>query len=156
MANGAIILATALPAAFFISAIPSIAAVSWKARRAPLEANQAILEDIKFIKGHTRPREPVAIISLNQGVLHGHTNTRSAIEGPGLAEMIRRTDLERQIDALVQRGPDKLFIGTDLDQAAENGLLGTNIQVDMNKIRSAYDLDETMPGGRLIFLKRRR
>jgi hypothetical protein len=68
---------------------------------------------------------------------------------------IRRVDLDRQIDALVKRGPEKLFLGINLDHAAEAGLLGTNIPIDMDKILTACDKVEIMPGGRIIFLKHR-
>jgi hypothetical protein len=38
-----------------------------------------------------------------QGILYGHTGTTAAIEGPGIAEMIRRVDLECQIDGLLKK-----------------------------------------------------
>src|SRR5439155_24618828 len=111
--------------------------------------------DIDFIRSKTFPAEPVAIIAIDQGILYGHTGTTAAIEGPGVAEMIRRGDLERQIDGLLKKGPEKLFIGTNLDNAAGAGLLITNIPINMDRLRTVYPIVETAPGGRLVYLRRR-
>lgn len=151
----AIVIATALPAAFLISAVPSVVQIAFSTRNASPEDNRAVLEDIKFIKARTAPHEPVAILAVDQGVLYGHTQTYAAIEGPSVAEMIRRVDLERQIDGLIKRGPEKLFLGTNLNTAAEKGLLGTSISVDMNMLGNAYEIAEMAPGDRLIYLRRK-
>lgn len=155
-AKSAIIVAIALPAAFLISAVPSVVQVTLHTRSASPKDNSAVLEDIEFIKARTTPREPVAIIAIDQGVLYGHTGTAAAIEGPSVAEMIRRVDLEHQIDSLVRRGPEKLFLGTNLNTAAEKGLLGTSISIDMDKLGKAYEVAEMAPGDRLIYLRRKR
>jgi hypothetical protein len=151
----AMIISAALPAAFLVSVAPSVINVARSARNAPPEDNRAVLSDIDFIRANTFPTEPVAIIAIDQGILYGHTGTTAAIEGPGVAEMIRRVDLDRQIDGLLKKGPEKIFIGTNLDDAAETGLLGTSIPIDMDRLRSVYPIVETAPGGRLVYLRRR-
>jgi hypothetical protein len=151
----AMVISAALPVAFLVSAAPSVINVIRSARNAPSEDNRAVLSDIDFIRSKTFAAEPVAIIAIDQGILYGHTGTTAAIEGPGVAEMIRRVDLERQIDALLKRGPEKIFIGTNLDRAAEAGLLGTSIPIDMNRLRTVYPVVEMAPGGRLVYLRRR-
>lgn len=156
LVKSAIIVAIALPAAFLIFAVPSVVQITLHTRNASPKDNSAVLEDIEFIKARTAPREPIAIIAIDQGVLYGHTHTAAAIEGPSVAEMIRRIDLEHQIDSLVRRGPEKLFLGTNLNTAAEKGLLGTNISIDMNKLGKAYEVAEMAPGDRLIYLRRKR
>jgi hypothetical protein len=151
----AMVISAALPAAFLVSVAPSVIKVARSTRNAPSEDNRAVLSDIDFIRSKTFPAEPVAIIAIDQGILYGHTGTTAAIEGPGVAEMIRRVDLERQIDGLLKRGPEKIFIGTNLDHAAETGLLGTSIPVDINRLRTVYPVVEMAPGGRLVYLRRR-
>jgi len=151
----AMIISAALPVAFLVSAAPSVINIIRNVRNAPSEDNRAVLSDIDFIRSKTFPAEPVAIIAIDQGILYGHTGTTAAIEGPGVAEMIRRVDLERQIDGLLKKGPEKLFIGTNLDNAAEAGLLITNIPIDMDRLRTVYSIVETAPGGRLVYLRRR-
>lgn len=155
-AKSAIVASIALPAAFLIAAVPSVARVAFYARNASPKDNRAILEDIQFIKSRTVPDEPVAIIAIDQGVLYGHTRTAAAIEGPSVAEMIRQIDLRHQMESLVGRGPQKLFLGTNLNTAAEQGLLGTSISIDMDTLGKAYEVEETAPGGRLIYLRRKR
>jgi hypothetical protein len=149
------VIALALPAAFLVSAMPGVAHIVEVARNAPPQDNAAVLDDIAYIKARTEPGERIAIVALDQGVLWGHTKTRAALEGPGVAEMIRRVDLDHQIEGLVKRGPQKLFVGTNLALAARNSVLGTNILVDMEELKKAYALVETAPGGRLIYLRRR-
>jgi hypothetical protein len=151
----AMVVSAALPAAFLVSVAPSVITVARSARNAPSEDNRAVLSDIDFIRSKTFPAEPVAIIAIEQGILYGHTGTTAAIEGPGVAEMVRRVDLERQIDGLLNKGPEKIFIGTNLDHAAEAGLLGTSIPIDMNRLRTVYPVVEMGPGGRLVYLRRR-
>ena len=109
------LLSVTVPATFFLSALPGIAGNIERARSAPAEANKAILADIGFIRERTIPGEPVAIVSVDQGVLYGQTGTKAALSGPGVAELIRRADLDRLMDFLVERGPEKLFIGTNLE-----------------------------------------
>ena len=150
----AVALAVVVPAAFFALAMPSVAGNILRARAAPEEASQPVTDDIAFIRSKTSPGEPVGIVAVNQGVLYGHTATRAAIEGPGVAEMIRRVDLEQLMEFLVSRGPEKLFVGTNLGTAAEKGILGTSILIDFDRLDTVYS-SEPAPGGRLIYMQRR-
>lgn len=150
----AVMLAVVVPAAFFALAMPSVVGNILRARAAPEEASQPVMDDIAFIRSKTSPGEPVGIVAVNQGVLYGHTATTAAIEGPGVAEMIRRVDLEQLMDFLVSRGPEKLFVGTNLGSAAEKGILGTSILIDFDRLGTVYS-SEPAPGGRLIYMQRR-
>jgi hypothetical protein len=144
-----------VPATFFLSALPGIAGNIERARSAPAEANKAILADIGFIRERTKPGEPVAIVSVDQGVLYGQTGTKAALSGPGVAELIRRVDLDRLMDFLVKKGPEKLFIGTNLGDAARKGLIGTDIPIDFARLRTVYNGETIAPGGRLIYMHRK-
>lgn len=150
----AVTLAAVVPAAFFALAMPSVAGNMLRARAAPEEARRPVTDDIAFIRSKTSPGEPVGIVAVDQGVLYGHTATTAAIEGPGVAEMIRRVDLERLMEFLVSRGPEKLFIGTNLGSTAEKGMLGTSIPIDFDRLGTVYS-SEPAPGGRLIYMQRR-
>ncbi|OPH82082.1 hypothetical protein [Nitrobacter vulgaris] len=149
------LLSITVPATFFVSAVPGVVHNVAQARSAPSQANNEILEDISFIRSQTLPGEPVGIIALDQGVLYGQTSTRSALQGPGVVELVRRIDLERLMEFLVNSGPKKLFIGTSLENATQRGLLDTDIPIDLARLRSVYD-EESVPGGRLIYMQRNR
>ena len=145
----------ALPSAFLSKVAPAVYHLASSVRAAPANYNSIVRDDIAFIAAHTTVGEPVAIIALNQSVLYGETGLRASLEGPGVAEMIRRADLDRQISALARNGPDKLFVGTNLDRAGKLGLLGTDVVIDFDRIRSAYALAATGPGERLLFFRRK-
>jgi hypothetical protein len=149
------LLSTFVPAMFFVSAIPSIVTNIAQARSAPSQANKEMLDDISFIRSKTHPGEPVGIIALNQGVLYGQTATRAALEGPGIVELVRRIDLDRLMDFLMTRGPKKLFIGANLGELTERRLLDTDIPIDVARLRSVYS-EESVPGGRLIYMQRKK
>jgi hypothetical protein len=93
-------------------------------------------------------------VAVDQGVLYGQTETKAALIGPGVAELIRRSDLERLMDFLTNDGPQKLFIGANLGDAAQKGLIGTDIPIDFARLRAVYD-EEAAPGGRLIYMHRK-
>jgi hypothetical protein len=152
--DGVALLSVAMSTVFFGASLPGIAGNVMRARSAPLQANKDILADIQFVRSKSSPGEHVGIVAVDQGVLYGQTATRAALEGPGVAELIRRVDLERLMVFLVTRGPKKLFIGTTLGNAAETGLLGTNIAIDLSALERSY-VAEVAPGGRLIYLQRR-
>lgn len=148
------LLSATAPAAFLILTIPSIASNSTRVRSAPADANRQVLTDINFIRSRTSPGEPVAIISVNQGILYGQTATKPALRGPGVAELIRRDDLKRLVTFIQRDGPDKLFIGTGLANAAERGLLGTDIPINFEWLRTIYR-EEAVSDDRLIYMRRR-
>lgn len=152
--EGVALLSIAMSVIFFGAALPEITENVKRARSAPLQANKDILADIQFVRSKSSPGEPVGIVAVDQGVLYGQTATRAALEGPGVAELIRRVDLERLMEFLMTRGPRKVFIGTTLGNAAETGVLGTNIAIDLNALERNY-VAEVAPGGRLIYLQRR-
>jgi hypothetical protein len=143
----------ALPSAFLLYTMPAVAKLASVARSAPPAQNAAVREDIAFIKSVAAPHEAIAIVAVNQGILYGETGMRAALEGPGVAEMLRRVDRDDQVKMLVERGPDKLFVGTTL---SGHSLLGTDIDLDLDQIQTAYTLEATGPGGRLLFFRRRR
>lgn len=143
------------PAVFFVSALPGVASNMAEARSAPSKANKEILDDIAFIRSQTHPGEPVGIIAVDQGVLYGQTSTRSALQGPGVAELIRRTDLDHLMEYLMRSGPEKLFIGTDLGEAVHKSLLNIDIPIDVARLRTVYD-EDIVPGGRLIYMRRKK
>ncbi|WP_210497167.1 hypothetical protein [Microvirga antarctica] len=156
VAVGAVaVISCALPAAFLLNTAPAVAHLAATVRAAPPDQNALVREDIAFIQAHAAPAERIAIVGINQGVLYGESGMRPDLEGPGVAEMIRRVDRDDQVDMLVKRGPDKVFLGTDLSAAAERGLLGTNIDIDLGELRKAYALEALGPGGRLILLRRK-
>lgn len=149
------LLSITVPATFFASAIPGIVNNVAQARSVPLQANKEILDDISFIRSKTHPGEPVGIIAINQGVLYGQTSTTSALQGPGVVELVRRIDLDRLMGFLVNSGPKKLFIGTSLGDATQKRLLDTDIPIDLARLRIVYD-EQSVPGGRLIYMQRKR
>lgn len=153
-AHAAALVSIAIASAFFASSLPGIAGNVISARSAPSQANRDVLADIQFVRSKTSPGEPVGIVAVNQGVLYGQTGLRAALEGPGVAELIRRVDLERLLDFLSTRGPNKVFLGTTLNKAAQKGLLGTDIEIELGALTRTYDA-EVAPGGRLIYLQRR-
>ncbi|QOG22133.1 hypothetical protein [Bradyrhizobium sp. SEMIA] len=152
--DGMVLLSVAMSAVFFEASLLGIAGNMIRARSAPLQANKEILADIQFVRSRSSPGEPVAIVAVDQGVLYGQTGARAALEGPGVAELVRRVDLERLMEFLVTRGPKKLFVGTTLGNAAETNLLGTDIEIDLSVLERNY-VAEVAPGGRLIYLQRR-
>jgi hypothetical protein len=79
---------------------------------------------------------------------------KPALRGPGVAELIRRDDLKRLVTFIQRDGPDKLFIGTGLANAAERGLLGTDIPINFEWLRTIYR-EEAVSDDRLIYMRRR-
>jgi hypothetical protein len=62
-----------------------------------------ISKDIKLIERYARPGQRVAILSPHAGVYHAETRTASVFSGPGLTEMLWRSQLnslEKQIDVM--------------------------------------------------------
>lgn len=55
------------------------------------------------------------------------------------------------MEFLVSRGPERLFVGTNLGSAAEKGILGTSILIDFDRLGTVYS-SEPAPGGRLIYM----
>jgi hypothetical protein len=142
----------ALPAAYLAIKAPAL----WKLGanwRSGIETE--VEQDVKFIASHTHPGEPVGIFALNEGVLYGETGTRSALVGPGVAEMIRRADLAQTYQHIMNHGPEKLFLGAALETAADTSTLGTNIPLDFSSLRQAYALAEWGPDNRLLYLRRK-
>lgn len=149
------VLCCALPAAFLMKTAPAVASLAVAARSISPSGNADVREDIVFIRTHAAKNEPVAIIGLNQGILYGEARVRAALEGPGVAEMIRRVDLNDQMDSLARRGPQKIFIADNTAKASDLSLLGTNVEIDLDKLRGHYGLAAKGPGGRLSFLRRK-
>lgn len=145
----------ALPAAFLMKTAPAVASLAVAARSISPSGNVDVREDIVFIRTHAAKGEPVAIIGLNQGILYGEARVRAALEGPGVAEMIRRVDLSDQLDSLARRGPQKIFVADNTAKASDLSILGTNVEIDLEKLRGHYGLVAKGPGGRLSFLRRK-
>lgn len=143
-----------LPALYIAAQIPGIT----KVLGAPYvltESRQQVQQDITFIKEKTEPGESVYILAPNQGILHGETDTLPALKGVGLAEMLRKIDLANAQDDIVQHGPQKVFISSGLEAAAQMGKLGANIPVDFALLSQRYALAAWGPDGRLMYLHRK-
>jgi hypothetical protein len=147
-------LAIVLPTVFFLQALPQLGTLAGLYYHNPPK-DPAVAEDVAFIASHIGPHEPAAIVAVNQATLYGETGAKPALEGPSVAEMIRREDLALQTEMLIRHGPEKLFIGTKLYRAAEDSLLGTSIPVDLKLIGTAYAFSRWGPGCRLMFFQRK-
>lgn len=144
-----------LPAAFLAMTMPSVVTLALSVRNPPQAENAMIREDLDFIRAHAAPAERVAIVAINQSVLYGETGMRATLSGPGVAEMIRVADRDAQVDALIASGPDKLFVGTELEGAVARGQLGTEVGIDLQRIGQAYALEVVGPARRLLLFRRK-
>ena len=117
--------------------------------------NKQFEEDLGFVSTHTLKGERVVIFAYEQSTLYAHTGTRPALPGPSVAEMIRKVDLADLQKAMVERGPQKMFIGTGLDTASRDGMLGTDLALDFRALSSVYALAAWGPGKRIMALRRK-
>lgn len=143
-----------LPTVFFLQALPQLRTLAGLFYHNPPK-QRGVAEDVAFVASQVGPYEPAAILALNQATLYGETGAKAVLEGPSAAEMIRREDLALQSEMLIRHGPKKLFVGTKLYHAAEDGLLGTSIPVDLKLIETAYAFSRWGPGCRLMFFQRK-
>jgi len=155
LAGTGLVLAGTIPGAFVLKVLPDVEAIASSARAIPATDNQPVVEDIGYIRARSAPGERIAVVALNQGILLGESGRRSALEGPGVAEMIRRVDRDRQVEALLRSGPDKVFLGPAINVGAQKAYLGTDVDIDVDSLRPAYALAEFGPGGRLLLLRRK-
>jgi hypothetical protein len=155
IATAITILCCTLPAAFLVNATPSVVKNIKTVSYASHAENSKVLQDISFITAHTQPGEEVAIVSVLQGIFYGESDLRSKLEGPGVVEMLQKKDWDDQVTMLINRGPEKLFLGTSLNTAADDSLLASNIKIDLERFKQAYKLIAEGPEGRLLYLQRK-
>jgi len=144
-----------LPTAFLAMTLPAVIELARTVRNPPSTENAMMREDIAFIRANAAPAERIAIIAINQSVLYGESGMRAQLEGPSVAEMIRVADRDAQVEALIVRGPDKFFWGSELIGAVARGQLGTEIGIDLALIGTAYALVKIGPGERLLLFRRK-
>lgn len=114
-----------------------------------------VQRDAAFIASKSDRGERVGILAFHQTTLHVQSDTVPGLTGPSVAEILRHDDLENIYDQLQEAGPDKLFINTQLDSAADKKMLGANIRLDMRVVGDKYLLVEVSPEGRIAYFKRR-
>jgi hypothetical protein len=147
-------LAVSVPAAYLSMQVPAV----WRLVTVPRTAANTktqLEEDLAFIAAHTQPGERVVIFNYEQSTLHAHTGTRPALPGPSVAEMIRKVDLADMQKAMIERGPQKIFIGVGLKAASRVGLLSTDLALDINALGSVYALAAWGPDKRIMALRRK-
>ncbi|MFT4119040.1 hypothetical protein [Bradyrhizobium sp.] len=150
--------------AFFIAianvsiGIPRAVAIGIKSWRQILqhEANAVFQPQVDFIRSASSPSAHLSVMAVYQSVLLAEVGQRSALPGPGLVETVRRRDAEMQIQALVDHGPQHLFIGKEAVEGKGSWNSAAPWVFDnMPAIKRAYDVDRWSPDGALLHLVRK-
>jgi hypothetical protein len=132
-----------------------IAQARWTAAFAP-RAPSAADEDAAFIAERSAAGEAVAVLAENQASLLAAAGRRSAVPGPGLAEIVLRSDAERAIGWVLEDGPQHVFVS--------RGLLSADVQLAViepwvrdgyARLAERYAVQAEGPHGRMLHLRRR-
>ncbi len=115
-----------------------------------------ISDDAAFIRSFTKPGEKVGIISTSEAALLADTGLVSALPGPGIGEILLKSDAEAIVDMLEKDGPEYLFLEQRF-LLSQKILLNTApwIKGAIPVIRKHYALVAWGPDGRLMALKKK-
>lgn len=149
--TGVVAGAVALSLALLPSHIAALDRVSWIFASKP-DRESTLDDEISFVSSHAMPGEVVEILALHQGMLYSETNTQPATGGVSVTEMYLRESLDDKLRRVVDCGPQKLFLGTDL-----NGSPGIipRISIDQAALREVYEPVANSALGRLQLWQRR-
>lgn len=124
-------------------------------RLSPTESHRS--QHAEFIRSAIQPGSTVAILADESSILFSATGLRSAVNGPGMNEVLRRADAEAIVGQLVSEdGPTDLFIGAPLLQG-EYQTWGSEpwVQQSLPAIEVVYKEIGRSADGEVIHLRRR-
>ncbi|MBA2710872.1 MAG: hypothetical protein H0U57_09800 [Tatlockia sp.] len=78
--------------------------------------------ELAFIKQHTKPKDECLILSKRQAIYYAESGLVSPINGPGLAETLLKTDLEKTIKPLIEGKITCVFLGINESSPVQMGL----------------------------------
>lgn len=116
----------------------------------------AIAEDVAFVRDHTPPSAPLALLASEQAMILAELGRAPALPGPGWAETLTKTDADAVFDFLVARGPRDVFASSDLVYTPWMLTdLSPWIALRLPRLNAVYDVADRGPGDRLIHFVRK-
>ncbi len=111
-------------------------------------APSIVRSEIELIKRHAPRGASCAIVSLRQGVYHLETGTSSSIHGPGIIELLMKSDEDHFIEQVEGGKLECLVVGVSPFSRA-------NLPINIELLETVYAVTDKTPTGSMIFLARR-
>jgi hypothetical protein len=111
---------------------------------------------MQFVRSSSSNARTLGVIAADQTAVLMRLRRKSDIPGPGYFELLRRTDAERLVKFLVSKGPQDLFLGTELLQPGQRtmGALNPWLPENLPTLLTAYaTVAADAPGG-WMYLRR--
>jgi hypothetical protein len=105
-----------------------------------------VASEIALIKAHSTTNQQCLILSQRQGIYYAETGTGSPMRGPGLAEMLLKSDEQRLRDRLLKASFSCVFVG--IGDFSDPGL-----KIDMPSVSQVYDEAARNHEGTMLFLR---
>ncbi|MGX1305309.1 hypothetical protein AB7M35_000029 [Amorphus suaedae] len=117
------------------------------------DSPDSIMADVEMIRRFTTPGERVVILGLNSATLYGGTGTLPALAGYSHPERLLKIDMESEIDAIVERGPQKIFVQFG-DEPMSKGAFAARL-IEPAWLEGQYDLQYSSPTLHYSYLTRK-
>jgi len=92
----------------------------------------SVPDELAFIKKHTQSKRACLILSQRQGIYHLETGLASPIKGPGLVEILLKSDQDYVLSQIMQGNVDCIFLGIGFSSPLY-------IHLDLKELSKLYD-----------------
>jgi hypothetical protein len=103
------------------------------------------LNELDFIKGHTKNQHECLILSKRPSIYYVEAQLSSPVKGPGLIEMVLQSDQDNLMNAIATQHLDCIFFGIRESETYAN--------IDLNQVLQTYVIADENSLGTLLFLQ---
>ena len=108
-------------------------------------ASPVVLDELRFIKHHTTINQSCVILTMRQGIYYAEAGLSSPIVGPGVIEMLLRSDADNFVEQFKSIQPSCVFLGS--------GKSEFNSGIDYVKLFANYIIKDKNQYGTVYFLQ---
>lgn len=136
-----------LAAASFVSRVPLLLSKVWGQLETHGQVEEPfVASELDLIKVHSVGKRECLILSQRQGIYYAESGLASPLKGPGIVEILLKSDQQAMVKAFVEGHLDCVFFGV-------GGFTNAGLNIDLGKVLANYEIKGRNTPETMLFLQ---